>query len=224
MSENHSTKSDVQKIPLGSIRKDNSLQMRADMDQSAIRDYTAMLMDDEQFEFDPVVVFKIESTSVYLLAHGWHRHKAYQKAGRKTIPAVVIVGTKRDALRLALSANAKNGLRRSNADKRKAVEHALADPEWSQLSARKVAKLCGVTHTFVNKLIEERELGRKEPTDSIQTHRGNGFQSSVRKQSREEIPPNNEEAVAILEGLLEHWDEMEDGQRYQAVRDALNSL
>jgi hypothetical protein len=49
-----------------------------------------------------------------------------------------------------LSANAENGLRRTNDDKRKAVEIACKEfPAWAD---RKVAEMCQVSHPFVAKI------------------------------------------------------------------------
>ena len=61
----------------------------------------------------------------------------------------------RDALRLALRENATHGQRRTNADKRKAVETALMDEEWGAKSDREIAGLCAVSHMTVNRVREE---------------------------------------------------------------------
>ena len=61
-------------------------------------------------------------------------------------------GTFRDALALALRANAAHGRRRTNEDKRKAVEKALLRPGWNQKSDREVAGLCTVHHQMVSKV------------------------------------------------------------------------
>jgi hypothetical protein len=58
-------------------------------------------------------------------------------------------GTLRDAIKYSLSANVEHGLRRTNADKRRAVEIAIADEEWRQLSDRAIADMCGVSNNFV---------------------------------------------------------------------------
>lgn len=60
-------------------------------------------------------------------------------------------GGRADALKHAL-----HGHRRSNADKRRCVEIALR--EFPKLSSRAVAKLCGVSHTFVEQLRPEEAL------------------------------------------------------------------
>lgn len=43
-------------------------------------------------------------------------------------------------------------LRRSNLDKRKAVETLLNDPEWSQWSDREIARRCAVGHPLVSSI------------------------------------------------------------------------
>jgi len=53
------------------------------------------------------------------------------------------------------AANAAHGIRRSNADKRRAVEMLLSDEEWRQLSNIRNARRCVVSHTFVNSVREE---------------------------------------------------------------------
>jgi hypothetical protein len=47
------------------------------------------------------------------------------------------------------------GLRRTQADKRYAVETLLKDPEWSRLSDRKIAKAARVSHPTVSKIRAE---------------------------------------------------------------------
>jgi hypothetical protein len=58
-----------------------------------------------------------------------------------------------------MSANASHGLRRTNADKRNAVEMALADPEWSKLPNTQIAEMCAVAESFIRKIKLEHEHG-----------------------------------------------------------------
>ena len=62
------------------------------------------------------------------------------------------VGSRRDAILYSVGANQAHGLRRSNADKRKAVMTLLGDEEWSQWSNREIGRRCGVSPEFVNRL------------------------------------------------------------------------
>ncbi len=73
-----------------------------------------------------------------------------------------LIGGRKDALQYALGANAANGLRRSNADKRRCVEIALA--EFGDLSSRQVAIMCGVSNHMVDDARPE-DVG-KSPTST----------------------------------------------------------
>jgi hypothetical protein len=60
-----------------------------------------------------------------------------------------------DAVKFSLSSNQGHGLRRTNEDKRHAVEIALHEfPAWSD---RAVAQLCGVTHPSVGAVRRQLE-------------------------------------------------------------------
>ncbi len=91
-------------------------------------------------------------TPRYYLVDGFHRVEAAKQAGITELPFIEKSGTYREALLFSLTVNATHGLRRSNADKRKAVMTLLEDSEWSQWSDREIARQCGVSHQFVNNL------------------------------------------------------------------------
>lgn len=99
--------------------------------------------------FPPVDVFAEEGSQRYILADGFHRHRAYINVGADEIPCHLYRGGMREALIHALGANETHGLRRSNADKRLAVKIALKDPYISQMSLREIADICRVSHTTV---------------------------------------------------------------------------
>jgi hypothetical protein len=101
-------------------------------------------------DFPPVTVFKDGST--YWLADGFHRVSAAKQAGLETIRTEVREGILRDAILFAVGCNDTHGLRRSNADKRKAVEMLLADEEWATKSDRWIAEKCLVSPTFVGSM------------------------------------------------------------------------
>ena len=86
----------------------------------------------------------------YFIGDGWHRFHALRELDRAVIPAIVHQGGRREALKCALGANSGYGLRRTNRDKRKAVEVAIR--EFPRLSNRAVAELCKVSHEMVNAL------------------------------------------------------------------------
>jgi hypothetical protein len=64
----------------------------------------------------------------------------------------VRTGSRRAAMLFSVGANAAHGMRRTNADKRRAVETLLADAEWAAWSDNQIAKACGVSDHFVGAL------------------------------------------------------------------------
>ncbi len=135
-------------IEISKIRIDGGTQPRAELNQETVADYAEAYK--AGASLPPVTLFF--DGAEYWLADGFHRYFGAKAAGRTTIQEDVTPGTVRDAILYSLSANNKHGLRRSNADKRKAVQTILDDPEWSQWSSNEIAKRCAVGHTFVDDL------------------------------------------------------------------------
>ena len=134
------------------IIKDGGAQMRVEMSESIIEEYAeAMLAGDV---FPPIIVFS-DGTD-HWLADGFHRARAAKMLGRESIDADVRQGTQRDALLYGIGSNAEHGLRRTQADKRKAITALLADDEWSKWSDRKIAKSAGCDHKTVGKIRRDR--------------------------------------------------------------------
>lgn len=130
-------------LKLSQIVTTAGTQVRAKIDDDTVDQYAKEWSDGAVFP--PVCVF--HDGNQYILADGFHRVMAASRNGYKDIQAEIHKGTKADALKFALAANAKHGLKRSNADKRRAVELALG--EWPSLSDRELAKICAVCDTFV---------------------------------------------------------------------------
>jgi hypothetical protein len=152
----HTYRGEKRKLYREQVRADPDLHPRAEMDEQWINNCMESLDN-----LAPVRVFEDEK-GVFWLADGFHTHEAFRRAKRKMIPADVSKGSRRDALRYALSANARHGLPRSNKDKRKVVNMALDDPEWSGWCFTAIADLCAVSHTLVSNINHEREAARQE--------------------------------------------------------------
>lgn len=120
-------------------------QSRVQINESTVSEYAEAIKNGAQFP--PVTVF-FDGTNFWL-ADGFHRLLAHKRAGKTEILETREVGGLRDAILYSVSANANHGLRRTNADKRKAVEMLLNDAEWAQWSDNSIAKQCAVSHTFV---------------------------------------------------------------------------
>lgn len=136
---------EIENVPLDSVRINGGTQSRAELSQSTIGEYAESIR--LAIELPPVVVFF--DGAHFWLADGFHRFHAHREAGAMEIRAEVRTGTQRDAVLYSVGANASHGLRRSNEDKRKAVETLLADPEWATWSNNAIAKACAVSDKTV---------------------------------------------------------------------------
>ncbi len=145
-------------VILDDIRTDGGTQPREYLNELVLSEYAESMTSGTVFP--PVVIFF--DGSHYWLADGFHRFFAAKKCGAQDIVADVQQGTRRDARLYAVGANAAHGLRRTNADKRRAALTLLQDEEWQRWSNREIARQCGVTHTFVAKLRREL-LGEPSP-------------------------------------------------------------
>jgi len=134
------------------------LQTRVAVDDAALADYADAMRDGARFP--PVTVYEDADGTLYL-ADGYHRVGAAKIAGKSLILAEVTRGTFADALKFALGANANHGLRRTNADKRHALEmawenrRALFGRDDADPSAEILADVCGVTSRFVKSFLAE---------------------------------------------------------------------
>ena len=144
-------------VALGDI-KDAGAQMRVEMRPEIVAEYADEML--AGVVFPPVVLYYDGET--HWLADGFHRVEAARKIGLETITATIQEGTARESILHAIGANAVHGLRRTQADKRRAVERLLTDPEWAKWSDRKIAGIAKVDHKTVGKI--RRELAGEIPT------------------------------------------------------------
>lgn len=142
----------MSQVKLSEVSLDHNLQPRVTITDAIVDEYAEAMMRGESFP--PVVIFNDGATN--WLADGYHRYKAAQKADLESISAEFRSGTKLDALRYALSANATHGLRRSQADRRRAVLIALQ--EFSELSDREIGRLVKVDGKTVGKYRERTAI------------------------------------------------------------------
>jgi len=145
----------VEFISVTSISTDGGTQMRAQLDSGTVAEYAeAMREYDGWGKFPPVTLF--HDGDAHYPGDGFHRIAAFKQEFQVgNVPADVQPGTRRDAVLFAAGANADHGLRRTNADKRRAVEALLRDDAWGHWSDREIARRCNVPHPFVAKLRAE---------------------------------------------------------------------
>lgn len=187
----------VEFVGLDQIRADGGTQARAGLDESTIEEYAATYQElsYQQNGLDrmPPIVVYYDGTD-HWLADGFHRLSAYRRflsdgepsASPHALRAEIRQGTRRDAVLYACGANASHGLRRTNADKRRAVLALLSDAEWGQWSDSEIARRCQVSHTFVSEL--RRDLYPATLQDSRTVQRG-GTTYQMTPAARPEVAP-----------------------------------
>lgn len=150
-------------IALSKIRIDGGTQARVELNQETVAEYAEAYR--SCAAMPPVVLFYDGTT--YWLADGFHRYFGAKQAGLEEIWEEITPGTQRDAVLFSLAANARHGLRRSNADKRKAVSVLLNDPEWSAWSSNEIAKRCAVHHSTVDDIRRSLAVSASEEPASL---------------------------------------------------------
>ncbi len=140
---------ETQTLKIADIKTDAGTQVRVTIDEPTVTEYAEAMQTGA--EFPPPTVFYDGSN--YFMADGFHRIRAAERVGKTEIAAEVREGSRADALIFALGANLTNGLRRTNADKRRCVEIALQ--EFADWSDRRIAETCGISNTFVGKIRSE---------------------------------------------------------------------
>ncbi len=153
----------VQHRKLSELKLTEQAQPREKIDLETVAEYAEALQDPKK-ELPPVVVFGA------FVADGFHRYLAYQSADRKTIPTLSHPGGLREATLYSCGANAIHGLRRTTADKQRAVKKMLSDEQWAQWGARRIADHCQVHHSTVIDL--QSSVGIRRIPDEIQVKRG----------------------------------------------------
>lgn len=159
----------AKQIAIEKIHVDDASRPRAKVDEETVAEYAESMRN--RVRFPPIVVFAAAGKGGYFLGDGRHRIEAAKKTGKNVIDAEIRPGGKREAILYAVGANNEHGLRRSNADKRKAVELLLADPEWREWSVNELAQTCHVSWDLVE-AVRKAHLPEAEDSDSRLVERG----------------------------------------------------
>lgn len=195
------------------VRTNGGTQSRAEINQAVVAEYAEAMQDGA--EFPPLVVFY--DGEDYWLADGFHRYDAYMRIGKRSVPVEIHQGTRRDAILYSVGANARHGLRRTNADKRRAVMTLLQDPEWTTYPEREIARIAHVSHTFVQRVRVEHLATLPDKPDTREvTRNGTTYTQNTANigKSKPKKEPD-EEAEAKAE------EEAEARARAEAVRSRL---
>jgi FtsZ-binding cell division protein ZapB len=156
----------IKVLNIGALVLDQKLQSRTEINEDTVADYVEAVKRGD--EFPPVLAY-FDGVH-YWLTDGYHRYHAHKKAGKAGITCEIVNGTFRDAVLKATSVNNKHGMRRTYADKRKAVMTLIEDFEWDTWSNIEMAEHCGVSASFVSNLRSEN--GKTSDTVKYKTATG----------------------------------------------------
>jgi hypothetical protein len=194
-----------QSISLGALVIDPKYQTRVQMNQEAIVAYADAIMQAECWPFPPIQIVN------QVVVDGFHRIAAAKQVInapgtptelRKALLAIPCKRVEVDpgikdisdlALRSALAANQKHGLRPSNADKKRAVNLALNS--WPDKSDREIAKLTGCSHTFVSNFRGELALATLPPDSEPEAVLDNPGKLATLPPTLQEVPAQKDPGV-----------------------------
>lgn len=174
------------RINLSQLTMTAGTQLRAKADEATIAEYAEHLK-----HLPPIDVF-FDGTQ-YIPADGFHRIAAFKMAGEQAIPCIIHNGTIRDAVRFAAGCNSTHGLRRTNEDKRRAIEAILRDTEWARRSNRWIADVVKVGHPLVASVradmrsggqVEELPPDEVKGPQQVQGRDGKAYAISLRSNAK----------------------------------------
>jgi len=134
-------------LQLKQIRIDGGTQSRVEINNDVVSEYAEALKNGASF---PQLIVFFDGVD-YWLVDGFHRYHAHKLACIDSADCAVHDGSLREAQLFSVGVNDTHGLRRSNGDKKKAIELLLNDSEWSLWSDTAIAKKCSVDHKTVSK-------------------------------------------------------------------------
>jgi len=161
---------------IAALTCNKKLQMREGINAETVERYAEAIREAKgEWPFPPIQVVAT------FVVDGWHRLEAAKLCGLKEVP---IADHAKDlssednrfeaALILSCGANARHGLPRSNADKRKAVITLLE--YFPDKTFRQIAGIAHVSHTFVNQvrrdLCPEEKSGKVSTADHLAIEKG----------------------------------------------------
>lgn len=160
--------------PVVTLRLDGGTQPRVTTDATLVETYAermvwsdklGQVVDQEGHPFEPITFYD-DGEGSHWLADGFHRVLAARKIGLEGFQARKLEGNQHAAFVYSLGANATHGKRRSNADKRRAVERALSTSPLRKLTDRRLSTICKVSNRFVSTVRGELEASGEIPFEA----------------------------------------------------------
>lgn len=135
-------------VAIDQIVTDPRCQSRQGIELGLVQEYAEAIRDG--VDMPPISV--VQSGDSYYLYDGFHRLRAYEQVGKREVSVESVPGDVWDAIERSCAVNAIHGKRRTNEDKRRAVETMIQVMEhrgenWSD---SEIARRCAVSQPFVS--------------------------------------------------------------------------
>ena len=180
-------------LRLSDVEVDYSIQPRVNgLNQDHVDELEAAYRD-ENAAIEPPVAWQLPDES-YKLSQGFHRVEGAKRAGRESLKFVVRTGTADECAIDAACSNHGHGLKRTDADKRRAVESLLKLMPKS--SDRDIAERCKVDHKTVGKVRKESESTGEIPSSTTRTGKDGKDRPSSNPKPSKPKPPENKPSAA----------------------------
>lgn len=170
------------RMALDKLDLDPDRQCRRGLVREVVEEYSERMA--EGIVFPPIIGYGTEENA--FVADGWHRVQAAKQIGLTEIAVDLRPGGVKDALVAALGANQVHGLRRTSADKRRAVE--LAIQHFAKRSNRAIAEMCGVSDMLVGTIRPKPQV-QESCTSKVEGQ--DGKQYPVKVKSKAPVPAND---------------------------------
>lgn len=156
-------------ISIHDIRRDGGTQPRAELDENHIEDLVFALS--QGAVFDAILLY-FDGVN-YWLTDGFHRLAATIRRSIDKIKAEVRQGTQQDAQWHSFTVNQHQSLKRSNADKQRAIIGALKHAYGHLKSNKEIARHCGVSEISIKnwrqKLEESNEIEKSNVREVVRS-------------------------------------------------------
>lgn len=195
-------------IEISKIKYDGT-QSRVEINETTVQEYADSIA--AGADFPPVIVF-FDGVD-YWLADGFHRFLAHVRAGKNSIFETIIPGGKREAILYSTGANFSHGLRRSNADKRKAVRMLIEDEEWSKWSDNVIAKNCHVSVPFVGDVRKSISKPIADSAHRTVARNGTTYQQNTSNIGKKDTCKSVEDVIRSLDEPEKKHDEIPEEYR-----------
>jgi len=206
----------IHAIDLDVIRTDGGTQVRERLDEEWVKELMGLY--EEDHEIAPVLVV-IDPQGNNWLVDGFHRHEAMRRLGWTTVKAEVRQGptaTLDFAKMLAAQAN-KNGRPLEPGDKRRAVLLARSTPEGAKMGPRELSRHCGVSKSYVDRIISGVSSDCPPGDTSQCTNRRSEASTKVQARVHAELRSRVDAALNADEGKPDRIIARELGCGYQVV-------